>query len=413
MEPVIELPPEAEAASPSARFGRFIRTECVGRGGMGEVWRAWDPALGRWVALKFLTVKDDRDREWFRREAHLAATLDHPNIAATHDVGEDQGRLYIAMQFIDGLPLDRIGAVSPRMAAEIVRDAARGVAHAHAQGIIHRDLKPGNFMMTPEGRVYVTDFGLAKRLIEAGAITKHGEAAGTPGYMSPEALRAQPLDARSDVYALGATLRELAPRAPKALRRIIAKCIQREPVDRYAHAGELADALDGWLEPRPARRYIVAGLFCAVLAFGVLLIPRAAIQAPAGPSIRPEVDRLYAACYQHWRDGRYVEMERDASEAIRLAPRNWVGWQLRAMGRMQAGRMDPARADIEEVLVLEPDRPEGYTLLGQWKLKGKEFDGAIMEFTRAVELAGTDKGARENAIEWRAVARTRKLEAGK
>jgi tetratricopeptide (TPR) repeat protein/predicted Ser/Thr protein kinase len=280
-DPVAELPPEAREAPESARFGRFIRVSLLGKGGMGEVWKAWDPALGRWVALKFLMMTDARDLAWFQREAHVAATLSHPHIAAIHDIGEDQGLHYIAMQFVEGRNLEKLGRGDPRRIASLMRDAARAVSHAHAQGIIHRDLKPANFMVTEAGHLFVMDFGLARRIDSPSPYSIPGEAAGTPVYMSPAQAKGEPIDARADVYSLGATMYELlagrapiegksvhellkkarestirplaevAPATPAELVSIVNQCLAPDPDARYATARELADDLDRWLSGQP------------------------------------------------------------------------------------------------------------------------------------------------------------------
>jgi predicted Ser/Thr protein kinase len=274
-DPVAELPPEAREAP---QFGRYRRVLLLGQGGMGEVWKAWDPSLGRWVALKLLKMQEDRDISWFRREAHVAATLAHPNIAAIHDLGEVDGKHYIAMQFVEGRNLEKLGKADPRRIATLMRDAARAVAHAHEAVIIHRDLKPANFMVTESGHLYVMDFGLARRIDSPSPYSLPGEAAGTPVYMSPAQAKGEPLDARADVYSLGATMYELLAgrppiegatihellkraqdsairpldgAAPPELKSIVMKCLAADPAARYDTARELADDLDRWLEGRP------------------------------------------------------------------------------------------------------------------------------------------------------------------
>ena len=280
-DPVAALPPEAQAAPETAKFGRFIRVALLGKGGMGEVWKAWDPALGRWVALKFLLMSDARDLAWFQREAHVAATLSHSHIAAIHDIGEDQGLHYIAMQFVEGRTLEKLGHAEPRKIASLLRDASRAVAHAHGAGIIHRDLKPANFMVTDAGHLYVMDFGLARRIDSPSPYSLPGEAAGTLVYMSPAQAKGEAIDARADVYSLGATMYELlsgkppiegvsihellknaresairpladvTPATPPELVSIVTKCLASDPDARYTTARELADDLDRWLDGRP------------------------------------------------------------------------------------------------------------------------------------------------------------------
>ncbi len=262
--------------------GKFRIESKLGAGGMGEVWKAWDTAIRRWVALKFL--KDPRDAPRFRREAQLAARLDHPNIAAVYEVGDHGGAPFIAMQYVDGTTLSP--GMNRRESVAAIRDAARAVAAAHAQGIVHRDLKPSNLMKDAAGRLYVMDFGLARSTEIASGLTQTGIMVGTPAYMSPEQARGEPADARSDLFGLGATLYELVtgrlpfdgadllsvvmrvinddPTPPRAinaaisqdLETVILACLEKEPSRRYASAADLADDLDRVIagEPVAARR---------------------------------------------------------------------------------------------------------------------------------------------------------------
>ena len=262
------------------RVGRYSLLHLLGRGGMGEVWSAFDPSLNRTVALKRLSHRDPDDVARFRREAQLAAALAHPNIAAIYEAGDD----FIAMQFIDGLSLDR-AKLSTRDAAAALRDASRAVAFAHAKGVIHRDLKPANVMIDASRRVFVMDFGLARAVKADASLTHSGMLIGTPSFMPPEQARGDRADARSDVYALGSTLYALVtgrppfvgdsmitvltavlaedPVPPRRLaavdadiETIIARAMEKEPGRRYPSAGALADDLDRWLrgEPVSARR---------------------------------------------------------------------------------------------------------------------------------------------------------------
>lgn len=270
------VPPEAPA--PERRVDRYVLEERLGAGGMGEVWRARDPILGRTVALKFLRYDDPQDVERFRREAQIAAQISHPNLAAVYEFGEHGGRPYLSMQFISGGTLRSVGRGDPRLIAKLIRDAARAVQAAHDRGVIHRDLKPDNLMIEGD-RVYVMDFGLAKRV--AVDATASGILTGTPAYMAPEQASGQSLDPRADVWALGATmydllsgsppfpgtevleiLRRIVTEEPRPLRKvpqdlatIVMKCLEKERARRYATAEDLAADLDRWLAGEAIRAH--------------------------------------------------------------------------------------------------------------------------------------------------------------
>jgi len=279
-------PPEAVAAArrnPRNVVKHFTLVRELGAGAVGAVFQAWDGTNERWVALKLLpTGLDETSLALFRREARLAAGLDHPNLASVYEAGEWNDRHYLSMRFVDGRPLDRAfpPGSNPADVAAAVRDAARGVAHAHARGIIHRDLKPANVLIDGEGRVSVLDFGLAKSLDSGDQSLTAGDAIGTPAYMAPEQARGEPSCARTDVFALGAILWHLLgghpprtaestfaalmnaamdpippitsvrPDVPGGLGRIVSKAVSLKRDARYANAGELADALDIFLGAR-------------------------------------------------------------------------------------------------------------------------------------------------------------------
>ncbi|MFN3486819.1 MAG: serine/threonine-protein kinase, partial [Planctomycetota bacterium] len=180
---------------------------------------AWQPDLRRWVAVKVLagTLWTEVELKRFYREAQMAASLSHPNIASIYEVGAHEGKHYIAMEFVDGDSLARLMVppsgrqgtarvsrpLSPRRAIEILREVALAVDYAHSKGIVHRDLKPHNIMVQrSDGRAYVMDFGLAKPLRPGDSISMSDAIVGTPQYMSPEQARGETLDVRSDVYSL-------------------------------------------------------------------------------------------------------------------------------------------------------------------------------------------------------------------
>ena len=278
-----ELPPDFLVAWQRYDVGRRL-----GAGGMGEVFEAWDPRLGRHVALKFLYGTDPETLERFTREARSQARVDHPGICKVFEVGSVAGRPYIAMQEIDGVTLDEAArGVTMEQKVRLVREVADAIHAAHRQGLIHRDLKPGNILVERledgQPRPYVVDFGLARDQTTPSGYTLSGAIAGTIGYMSPEQVRGrvEEIDRRTDVYNLGIVLYELLtgrapfdtadrfqvlialqnehapsprkfqPSIPRDLETIVLKCLEREPARRYDSARAVADDLGRFLDGEP------------------------------------------------------------------------------------------------------------------------------------------------------------------
>ena len=198
------------------RFGAYEVLDELGAGGMGRVYRANNVALERVVALKTLAPQFSADQEFvqrFLKEARVAARLNHPNIVQIYDFGCVEGVYYLAMEYVDGQSLGTLlkrGRFSEHDALLIVRRAVRALAVAHAEGIVHRDIKPDNLILTAKGDLKVVDLGIAKRVDEDQSLTQTGQAVGTPHYISPEQIRGlKDIDARADIYSLGATFYHL------------------------------------------------------------------------------------------------------------------------------------------------------------------------------------------------------------
>jgi len=251
------------------KLGRYEIVREVGHGAMGVVYEALDPTIGRKVALKAIrfdaigTTADEAARR-FKNEARAAGGLSHPNIVTVYDAGEDGGNLYLAMEFIDGVTLESMlkteRRLSPARALDIIRQVSAGLDSAHRKGIVHRDVKPGNVMISGDGVVKITDFGIAR----AGEVmTMTGQVVGTPNYMSPEQVVGSQLDGRSDLFSVGVMLYEMItgerPFEGQSITTIMYKIVHETPVpprklDSSIHPG-LSFVIEKALQKSPDARF--------------------------------------------------------------------------------------------------------------------------------------------------------------
>jgi tetratricopeptide (TPR) repeat protein len=264
---------------PGSTFADHVILEIAGRGGMGVVYEAIHAPLNRKVALKLMSADLSADEDFrarFQQECQAAASIRHPNVVPIYHAGEEQDRLYVTMQYVDGADLGRVLALEERLdparAAALLADLADGIDAAHRLGIVHRDVKPANVLIELRGDVmhpFLTDFGLAKHAASGARMTRTGAILGTLDYASPEQLEETAVDARTDVYALGCLMfhaltgsvpfprateagtilahistpaplvTSLAPDVPEALARVVARAMAKDPADRQTSAGEL------------------------------------------------------------------------------------------------------------------------------------------------------------------------------
>jgi Tol biopolymer transport system component len=324
---------------PGSRLGPYEILAQLGQGGMGVVFRARDTKLDREVAVKVLpkNLAEDQDAlSRFEREAKAVAALSHPNILAIHDFGREQGTVYAAMELLEGETLRerlRDGALPTRKAVEVALEIASGLAAAHEKGVVHRDLKPENVFLLSSGQVKVLDFGLARMdpvapegqdVATVSLSTEPGRVMGTVGYMAPEQVRGKAVDARADIFSFGAVLYEMltgrrafhgespvetlnailkedppslfesARHVTPALERIVRRCLEKRPEERFRTAHDLGIALD---------------------AISTSSTRSLAAQALLTTDVRPSTGR-----------GRWVERLAVLLAGAALASGAWLGW---------------------------------------------------------------------------------------
>ena len=326
-------------------YGRYQILREAGRGAMGVVYEARDPNIGRVVALKVLRqerITTETFVNRFLKEAKIVGRLSHPRIVTIYDVGEDQGAIYIAMEFLEGVSLSELISNKRFNADEVVAlgiQIASTLEYAHQRGVVHRDIKPSNIIVSPDGQIKITDFGIA-HIEDATATlqTQAGEIMGTPAYMSPEQVQGNPVDCRSDLFSLGIILYELStgmrpfggegkglatifneimlatPHEPykestpilKGLSKIIMKALEKEPDKRFQSGMELANALQLFLKEeekvveahKPISRNtmkfgisIAATLMATIVAGGIYFFSRQKESHPEKQQTRPALVR--------------------------------------------------------------------------------------------------------------------------
>jgi ligand-binding sensor domain-containing protein len=270
------------------RLGAYQIVEQVGQGGMATVFKAYQPSIDRYVAIKILPSRFTEDESFlgrFTQEARTLARLEHPHILPVYDYGEQDGITYLVMRFVEAgtlKDLAREGPVELEEAGRILGQVGGALDYAHSQDVVHRDIKPSNVLIDPRGNTFLTDFGIAKLVAETAQFTASGAIIGTPAYMSPEQGMGQPVDYRCDIYSLGVVLyelvtgrvpfeaetplavllqhvndplplpRQIEPDLPEAVERVVLKAMAKAPDDRFQSAQEMTDALAQAVARKPA-----------------------------------------------------------------------------------------------------------------------------------------------------------------
>jgi tetratricopeptide (TPR) repeat protein len=409
----VDLPEDAAKVvkDQSRQFagGKYLLVQEVGHGGMGVVWKAWQTDLKRYVAVKVLigTMWTDVELKRFYREAQLAASLSHPNIASIYELGAHEGKHYMVMEFVEGDSVARlmtpiankqgtqrtIKQLPPRKAIEILRDAALAVDYAHSKKIIHRDLKPHNIMVQKaDGRVFVMDFGLAKPIRKEDSITLSDAIVGTPQYMSPEQARGDTVDRRTDVFSLGAVLyhvltnrppfdghspgeimmsvladdpapmRKLNPRIHADVETICLKALDKDRDRRYESAKSFADDLGRYLEGEPITARPLSARERAWKELRRRPLHMALVMASLGAIVLISI--IFAV--QHLQTRLKIEeFAREAHDAF------------------AAGRYDQAKTWWDKVLTLAPEDP---VALDEWRRADEKAEDPVRMLREQREL---------------------------
>lgn len=425
------------------RFGRYEVLEEIGRGAMGVVFKARDPKIGRLVALKTIHLASSLDAkskaqylERFYREASAAGCLAHPNIVTVYDTGEEGGVPFIALELVPGQSLEAFlaprNALPWQQAVGIILQIAEALESAHEQGIVHRDIKPANILITPNGRVKITDFGIAK--ITGSHLTQEALILGTPSYIAPEVILGQPADRRVDIFSVGCvayellsgirpfageefstvcyrivheeprSLAEVAPDTPAPLRAIVAKTLAKVPAARYPRAGDLAAAFRALLEQRDpeteddALAQTVVSTKRNLLDHSVAADPQRAMSSDTSGAILPRLGSILIALgkrlrheIQRW--GRSRRIFRTAAVVGILLVVGGVLWAVRqadpavqARKYLEAGELREAISVLVESRERTPKRADLALLLGEAYAQSGMRLRALSAYRQAMEL---------------------------
>jgi serine/threonine protein kinase len=429
------------------KVGKYKVLAKIGEGAMGEVYRAHDPFLNRHVAIKTINPSlghDPQFRGRFEREAQAAAQLNHPHIITVYDFGKEEGITYIVMELLEGHDLkEAIGAglfVSLRDKLGLMQQVCDGVAYAHTKGIIHRDLKPGNIHIQPNGQAKVLDFGLAR--IPTSEMTRAGTVLGTPHYMSPEQVRGEKADARSDVFSLGAIfyevltgwrpfaedssdrvykrileeevtpVRQWAPQTPDVVAAVVERALSKDPAQRYANAGAMAAMLRRVQQSLPPRllqgdpsatRWDEAEETLVSADGATLTMPSVTAEDVAGstalaPAPASEAVTVATARPASTAVGATTQPARPARTwlwgvvSVLVVALGVVGW---IVFQRTPGSLAPEEVAKERVGILTEALVTSQIELAREDFNNREYEAAVHRAERALELSPQSADAKE------------------
>jgi serine/threonine-protein kinase len=408
--------------------GPYQIIAALGQGGMATVFKAYHPALDRYVAIKVLHAAFKEDANFnarFIREARIVAKLDHPNIVPIYDFAEHQGISYLVMRFIEGRTLKAIlreGPLPiPRVLA-IIRPVTDALAYAHAQGILHRDIKPSNILLANDGHIFLADFGLARIVQASDSTLSKDMLIGTPQYISPEQARGEPATERSDLYSLGVVLFEMLtgrvpfsadtpyaiihdhiytplplptsinPSLSPEIERLLLKALAKDPQARYASATEMMTALE-----HAAAIEATQGTRPSTLSVPVSLMPQppptpepsGVATATPSPPVAPVLPTDSAAALTPKKSTRFKVIVAVVTLLVAFLVCGGVAFALgqrTALSRMLGVVTDPVSV-AKTKAALNPQDPQAHLSLANEYVKQKNFEAAFAEYNQAIKLA--------------------------